>query len=73
MQHITVVPAYGRRLTAQNAVEAYGNGKDFMIIGAHPEAGRYVSKREAQKYGLILHCVVMGNHRSAAEETIVLE
>ena len=56
-QYISVVPAYGVLLKTEADVLAHWNAeKDFMIIGCHPDAGRYIAKHEAEKHGLKLEC-----------------
>lgn len=44
---IHAVPAYGRDYASESAVlKDWNAGKDFMITGCHPDAGRYFSVRD---------------------------
>lgn len=45
--HITVGPAYGRDyITAKAALDDWQAGKDFRILTAGPDEGRYISNRD---------------------------
>lgn len=42
---LQVIPAYGRDYKSRAAVlEDWASGKDFQIVGVHPDAGRYVNR-----------------------------
>ena len=44
---IHAVPAYGRDYKSEAAVlKDWNGGKDFLIAGIHPDAGRYFSIRD---------------------------
>lgn len=47
--YITVVPAYGRDYKSKKEVlEAWNDGKDFVIADAFHGNGRYINKQDAE-------------------------
>jgi len=69
MSYITVSAAYGVLLKTKAEVLDHWNAeRDFVIMGFHPDAGRYIAKHEAEKHGLKLECRYSFRH----EKVIIL-
>jgi hypothetical protein len=48
---ITATPAYGRDYKSGPAVLlAWQEGMDFQIVGIHPDSGRYINNRDAERH-----------------------
>ena len=51
LMDITVEPAFGRDYKSATLVrEAWDEGSDFQIVGLHPDAGRYINNRDADRH-----------------------
>jgi len=48
---IIATPAYGRDYKSGPAVLlAWQEGMDFQIVGVHPDSGRYINNRDAERH-----------------------
>ena len=48
---IIATPAYGRDYKTANAVRlAWQEGMDFQLGGMHPDSGRYINNRDAERH-----------------------
>jgi len=70
MLELTVIAAYGRAYNSKAAIWAdWSAGKDFQIVSAGRDCGRYINSADADRFGLA--CVLVRYGKGYAKSASV--